>query len=387
LEETLTKKILYIGKLNNQLENIINSNRRKYTIILRIEEEKNITDLYQNKLKNLDQVNILIIDLSNIIHSSSEAEIKNVLDRIRKLYPDLRIILILKGATKGNMIFASAFSMGIYNLINGFTDNEMSDQLELALSDKGMNYGQSSHYIVDNLSALKKTPGKIIETRYEKIKQDVLIAVAGLTDHIGTTTWSINLLNFFNQLPSIKSCYIEANKNNDIKALIEDEKTQHLEKSKMIQFKGMDFYYDMNKIADIKAKEYNFLIYDYGSIEKMDINDFNSFLNADFKFLVCGNSIFEEKYMFKFFEKIAGQKLNKFYFIYNFVSEEDKTKVKDDMKYFELYFNEYQPNMFELKSKMFLENIFREYITTTDITEEKKNKIDIINIFKKFKKQ
>ena len=57
------------------------------------------------------------------------------------------------------------------------------------------------------------------------------------------------------------------------------------------------------------------------------------------------------------------------------------------MKYFELYFNEYQPNMFELKSKMFLENIFREYITTTDITEEKKNKIDIINIFKKFKKQ
>ena len=91
--------------------------------------------------------------------------------------------------------------------------------------------------------------------------------------------------------------------------------------------------------------------------------------------------------MFKFFEKIAGQKLNKFYFIYNFVSEEDKTKVKDDMKYFELYFNEYQPNMFELKSKMFLENIFREYITTTDITEEKKNKIDIINIFKKFKKQ
>ena len=51
------------------------------------------------------------------------------------------------------------------------------------------------------------------------------------------------------------------------------------------------------------------------------------------------------------------------------------------------YFNEYQPNMFELKSKMFLENIFREYITTTDITEEKKNKIDIINIFKKFKKQ
>ena len=157
MEEILTKKILYIGKLNNQLENIINSNRRKYTIILRIEEEKNITDLYQNKLKNLDQVNILIIDLANIIHSSSEAEIKNVLDRIRKLYPDLRIILILKGATKGNMIFASAFSMGIYNLINGFTDNEMSDQLELALSDKGMNYGQSSHYIVDNLSALKKT--------------------------------------------------------------------------------------------------------------------------------------------------------------------------------------------------------------------------------------
>ena len=43
--------------------------------------------------------------------------------------------------------------------------------------------------------------------------------------------------------------------------------------------------------------------------------------------------------------------------------------------------------MCELKSKMFLENIFREYITTTDITEEKKNKIDIINIFKKFKKQ
>ena len=84
MEEILTKKILYIGKLNNQLENIINSNRRKYTIILRIEEEKNITDLYQNKLKNLDQVNILIIDLSNIIHSSSEAEIKNVLDRIRK---------------------------------------------------------------------------------------------------------------------------------------------------------------------------------------------------------------------------------------------------------------------------------------------------------------
>ena len=61
MEEILTKKILYIGKLNNQLENIINSNRRKYTIILRIEEEKNITDLYQNKIKN-DWQNINFLD-------------------------------------------------------------------------------------------------------------------------------------------------------------------------------------------------------------------------------------------------------------------------------------------------------------------------------------
>ena len=207
------KKLIYVGKtMNNELENIINE--QKIVIITRLLNEYNITDIFREDLKSINNIDYLVLDLLAFINYSKNEEILKNLDKLRGNY-DFRIILIAQGFRKGNELLASCFNMGIYNLVTASNDSQMYDQLKICLSEKGMTYAQASQYRIELLNKYGNT--EIVKTNYEKVKQDVTIGVLGITKHIGPTTWAINILNFLTNLPNTTACLIEANNHNDIK--------------------------------------------------------------------------------------------------------------------------------------------------------------------------
>lgn len=379
------KKLIYVGRcLNNELERIISEER--IIVIQRLQNEYNMTSLFKEDLRAINQINYLVLDLSAFTNSTNNDEILRNLDRLRGNY-EFRIILIAPGYRRGNELLASCFNMGIYNLVTAQNDTQMYDQLKICLSNKGMTYAQASQYRIDILNNRQKNTG-IIKTNYEKVKQDVSIGVLGITNHIGATTWAINLLHFLTMIPNISACLIEANNHKDIKDIkdlseINGKGIEHYTTTSEIKVGGMEMYYDISKIGEIVSQKYDFYIYDYGNTKELSELDLASFLNKDIKFIIMGSKPWEYKYISRTFNAIQLQETqDSLYLIYNFVRQEDRKEIKEQMGNLNVYFNEYQPEPFILNSKGYLEETLKRYLTNVNYEEINKNKKKI-NFFRR----
>jgi len=379
--------VIYVGlERCDPLENITKEEDNNLVIIQRFLNSYNITNFFQNDLKALNNIKYLVLDLKAFTNSSTDAEIVQALDRQRQLYKNVRFIIIAQGYKKGNVILSEIVNTGIYNLVTSPVDAGVYDQLKNCFEEDGMSYAQAAQYKVSNAS-LTGSRSAVVQTNYEKIKQDISIGIIGFTRHIGATTWAINLLNYLNTLPNVKSCLIEANKHNDFeklskKAMIGKLGVEHLPGMKEVKVNGLDFYYDFSKITEITAQKYDFYLYDYGSLPELSSDDLASFLNKDLKFIVVSNSIFEEEYLVNVFNQLNPETENSF-IIFNFTDEKEQKKIRDDFSMIKnIYFNEYQPDPFTLKSKSYLSGIMEKYTTNSSFKEVKKEN-PFSKIFKK----
>ncbi len=381
------KKLIYVGKSrNDMLETIVAE--QNIVIITRLLNEYNITDIFREDLRAINNIDYLVLDLSAFVNSSTNEEILKNLDKLRGNF-DFKIIIIASGFRRGNELLAQCFYMGIYNLVTAQSDIQMYDQLKICLSNKGMSYAQASQYRLDMLPQ-KSSSKSVIKTEFKKVKQDVTVGVLGITRHIGTTTWAINLLQFFNEIPNVKACLIETNKHNDISDLSELTEVnkmgiEHFPLAGEIRINGMEMFYDLSKIGDITAQKYNFYVYDFGETAELTDMELASFLNKDIKFIVLGTCPWEYKYISNTFEKLRiSKEQDRLYFIYNFVKKEEQKEIRSQMGKFNVYFNEYQPDPFQLKSKEYLEEILRRYLSNSYFEEEskKKNKFNLKRLLK-----
>ena len=379
--KTITKKkiekLIYVGKSrNNVLENIIAE--QNIVVITRLLNEYNITDIFREDLRAINNIDYLVLDLSAFVNSSTNEEILKNLDKLRGNF-EFKIIIIASGFRRGSEILAQCFYMGIYNLVTASNDIQMYDQLKICLSEKGMTYAQASQYRIDMLPQ-KSSNTSIIKTEFQKVKQDVSIGILGVTRHIGATTWAINLLHFFNEIPNIRACLIEVNKHKDIQDLadvteIDKMGIEHFPLAGEVRAGGMEMFYDLSKIGDITAQKYDFYIYDFGETSELTDTELASFLNKDIKFIILGTCQWEYKYISNTFEKlIISEEHDGLYFIYNFVNKEEQNEIRSQMGKFNVYFNEYQPDPFRLKSKDYLEEILRRYLSNSYFEEDSKKK-------------
>ena len=316
--------------------------------------------------------------MSAFVNSSTNEEILKNLDKLRGNF-EFKIIIIASGFRRGSEILAQCFYMGIYNLVTASNDIQMYDQLKICLSEKGMTYAQASQYRID-MPPQKSSNTSIIKTEFQKVKQDVSIGILGVTRHIGATTWAINLLHFFNEIPNIRACLIEVNKHKDIQDLadvteINKMGIEHFPLAGEVRAGGMEMFYDLSKIGDITAQKYDFYIYDFGETSELTDTELASFLNKDIKFIILGTCQWEYKYISNTFEKLRiSEEQDGLYFIYNFVNKEEQNEIRSQMGKFNVYFNEYQPDPFRLKSKDYLEEILRRYLSNSYFEEESKKK-------------
>lgn len=385
------KKAIYVSlKEDSIVEKIARENN--IIFILRLTNSFNITSLVKENLRSLNDTQILVLDLQSVLNSSENKEIIDNLIKLRELSELERIVIIARGFRKGNVLLAKCVDLGIYNIVTADNDNEYIDQLNIVFSDKGMTFGQASSFRIDNLSLnLQGRTSQIIQTYHDRVRQDVSIGIIGVNRGIGTTTWAFNVANFLNSITNITAALIEANDHHDIEdvgKILEYEGCgiENLPNAKEVRIKGIDCFYDLSKMGDITAKDYNFYIYDYGSIDENDEVTFSTFLNKDVKFIISGSKPWEQKYLFKIFEKLGNTNKENFYFIYNFTKESERNSIKKQMEDLNVFFNEYQPDFLELKSESFLNNILTRFISGISVEEQEKKKKFDFNLSKMFKR-
>ena len=133
------KKYIYISKdVQIELENYCIENN--ITIVTRFINEYNFEKFMQTELRNLNNIDYLVIDLQAVEKLTSEDEIISKITLIRKMY-NLRIIILAKGYKFGNILLGKIFNLGIYNIITATDENKYKEELEKVFSQEGMSFG------------------------------------------------------------------------------------------------------------------------------------------------------------------------------------------------------------------------------------------------------
>lgn len=383
--DRLYKKYIYISK---EPQAIIEEYCKEHSInlVMRFINEYNLKKFLETELRNLNGVDYLIIDLQAIINSTSENEIVNSIELIRRMY-NVRIIIIAEGYKEGNVLLGRIFNLGIYNIVTARNDVMFADEIEKVFSSEGMTFGNAMKYkINDNMLVINKTT-KVVKENIKRAKQTITVGIAGTEKHIGATTVAINIVKYLSELTNVTACYIENNNHNSIYSLVEDESIQTVynEVLKKITYKGIDLYERPENLADILKFEYEFYVFDFGNFTEMTKEEISSFLTRDLKIIVSGNKAWEINKLIEAF-MIIGEDRNS-YLMFNFVKNEDRENFKESLGKFwkeRTYFSEFVPEPFIVGNKHFYENVLKDYLLNSNI-EELNEKKGIFNIFKKKK--
>lgn len=376
------KKYIYISnKINPFIEDVCKE--QNISLLTRFINEYNLENFLQSELKNLNNIEYLIIDYNSIKNNTKENDIVTALSRIRRMY-DIRIIFILEGAMKGNILLGRLFNLGIYNIITATNDILFKEELQKTLTDKGMTFANAVKYQLDkNVFAINNNTNVIKET-YIKVKQVVTVGVCSTERHLGATTQAINMTKYLSELLNIKACYIENNNHNSIIEIYNTsnkEEVTYYENTGKIEYEGIEMFMKSN-IGEIMNNNYDFYIFDFGSMEEMTDNDINNFLTKDIKFIVSGTKSWELRNLFEAFEKIGNDKSVNF--IFNFTEKEKRNFFRENMGDYKdnTFFSDYIENPFIVGNKIYLEKIFNPFILNSNLEEVDKKK-SWLNKFKR----
>ena len=369
------QKYIYISnKINPFIEDICSEN--EISLLTRYINEYNLELFLQSELKNLNNIEFLIIDYNAIKNNTKENDIVTALSRIRRMY-DIRIIFIMEGAMKGNILLGRLFNLGIYNIISATNDILFKEELRKTLTEKGMSFANAVKYQLDkNIFAINNNTNVIKET-FVKVKQVVTVGICSTERHLGATTQAINITKYLSELLNIKVCYIENNNHNSIIEIYNTankEDAAYYEEAGKIEYEGIEMFMKSN-IGEIMNNNYDFYIFDFGSMDEMNDSDINNFLTKDIKFIVSGTKAWELRYLFEAFEKIGNDKsIN---FIFNFTEKEKRNFFRDNMGEYKenTFFSDYIENPLIVGNRIYWEKIFKPFILNSNLEEvSKKNK-------------
>ena len=178
-----------------------------------------------------------------------------------------------------------------------------------------------------HVQIVKRKPGSMIK-----------IAVVGSQSRIGTTTTALQLTKFLNLQEDGSAAYMEYDQSGytlDCKKLYDC--SQDSSRLGCVTIQNVDMHYDPRKINDICRQGYDFLIYDYGNIDKLQ--NLSSLFEKDIILLVCGGKANEFQKTTDAMRRVFDQK--QVFYVFNYLfSEKDQNWVrnqqglKSDQTYF-----------------------------------------------------
>lgn len=336
--------------------------------IMKITGETNLLDFIKKDFRNLNACEHLIIDLKAIENKTTIQEISSAISCFRQMYGNTRITIVAIGYKHGNTILGILFGKGIYNIISAPNSNLQKLEIEKCFSDEGMLYRDSSKFEIQELPLLVASNEKVI-VKKENRKQTITVGIVGTENHIGTTTQALLITKYLSELADTSACYIETKNTSGIKSINNYyQETTYDEKIHRIIYDGIEIYTSEGNTAEIIGFGYDFLIYDMGNFQTFDEKDKESFIQKDIKIIVAGNKAWETQNLKKVKDELSKNDLT---FIFNFTPEDEKNIIKDMFKKIseKIFFSDYTPYPFQVKNKTIYENIFKDFISLTEIED------------------
>lgn len=150
------------------------------------------------------------------------------------------------------------------------------------------------------------------------------IAIAGCTNHIGTTTQAIQAALAIKDR-GLKVCYLEMNRTeylNNVLKLYRDA----MDEKKYIKFRDIDMY-KSNFAKSVIQKDWDYVIRDYGSVNDKTFEE-TSYAEQPLKIVIAGSKPNE---ILKTTELLKNPVYEDAYFIFSFVPDNEKLPIKSAM--------------------------------------------------------
>lgn len=290
----------------------------------------------KNHINNYEQIifenqyDVIIIDVSELL--DEVIIIADYIERLKKA-KNSKIIVFAANYTYKTKMIDALIKSGIVNFILSNSLASQNDDYEKCLS---------GYFDKNGLSVEIHEEEKRKETEREHKMSYSAIGIAGVINRIGTTTQAMQLVKYL-MLQGYKACYIEVNTSNFI-----DKCTNlfNIEKKSdgYVNYCDIDMY-KSGQINSIIQSKYDYLVYDYGSIDEPSFNKL-SFNEKDITIFVTGSMPDE-------LEKISPVLESNFYrdsfLIFNFVPEGDKKEILESMcdRAAQTCFTAYVPDPFD----------------------------------------
>lgn len=292
-----------------------------------------------------------------------------------------KIALMAPGYSSNSHLIVAAAQKGIRFFITGNTASDMIEEFKTAKA--GIGNIPIDVYQIQN-PAIKEE----FISAAEKFSS-VEIAVGGSMPRIGTTTIAIQLIKFL-QSEGKTACYVDLS-NTDYMDLVTNyyDTEKHENDLNKFTLVGVDIYTKVTQeiLYQIHVRNYNFIIYDTGSLLNNSINTAD-FLRKSIKLLCVGNKPNENKALKSVANTLYNTKIN---YVYSFVPDDEIDDIREELeKWFgsACYFASYIPDAFSLNnsSRTMFKAILSEYFPV-EVHEEIPQKLSFLERRKEKRKK
>lgn len=315
-----------------------------------------------------------IIDFTCI--SDSRFVMSRTLNKFRQEHSGIRIIILASGREKDKLL-SDLVDLGIYDIVTSRGEQLLKD-LCYCLKE-GMTYKDCVQYKIDpienqlaNTVLNTKVKEKVV-IRNEVTVNKALIGFIGTHERIGVTHHAI-LSAFFLKDKGFKIAVVE-NKNMTNLTFNNINESYAIEPSdtgeNYFTLNLVDFYpaFDLNNLYKILAKNYNFIIIDFGMFYKEYLAELNRCI---IPVIVCGSKPWEAELLDRVFESTTQDILKEFYYLFNYT---DLTKaeylIKNMAELSKVYIADMTPDPFNSQNTPTMTKIFKNYLPSEKDEKER----------------
>lgn len=278
-----------------------------------------------NGILKYGECKFIVYDIEQYINPSEE--IAETVSRIKIANDAVPVIFAGGYNPKSDVIMQLRFH-GIQNFI--FSDNLSDKKAELeACMDGRINPDPKE----------LELPG---EEGKEELSRNGIIAkaigIAGAVPRMGTTTQAVQFVKYL-MFKGYHACYVQMNDHGWVEELAEAyEEVETDRELGRVTFRGVEMYYKLEKLQEVRKMGYDYYVYDYGVFNDRDFNKI-SFLEKDLQIFVVGTKPGE---FMKTYELIENNFYNQVVYIFNFILDDrqehediyELMQEKQDVTYF-----------------------------------------------------
>lgn len=364
--------IIYVSELRPELLDDVCG--RLYLITTKV-RQSDLKKLVIGSAADFSHASCFVIDLSSI--KNPLEEVFEAIAAFKAMYAQTRIVVIADKEPQSSSLFSRLFDMGVYDIVKNLENDSLKQCLTIGMtandaasyrvekpdltSQSQKTEKQATHYTPEAADKAQREKYIIANRDFKKHKQFISVAVCATEPHMGATHHALLITKFLCGV-GFKACYLEANERRSIYFLARTYAVNANERKCLIQFEGVDMYFDF-KLAEVIGAGYDFYIFDLGSFDEIEAT---SFLTKDVKIIVGGTKAWEMPAYSPVFDAIEGS--GDVSFILNFAPVPEMQNIRALMGDWQTHFSEYAPYPFAqgINRDIYAE-IFKSYLTVEPV--------------------